>query len=155
MCETQFVTNKNFLPTNQTMSRTVVLGLLLVLAVVIAEQDDIIIGIDLGTTYSCVAWWDAKWNRTEIIPNDQGNMITPSVVAFIPETGELLVGAAAKNQAAMNPENTVFDAKRYVSTVCLTIVDLSVESLMTLKYKKTLQIYHAKQSTQLESQCFA
>ncbi|KZV30312.1 heat shock cognate 70 kDa protein-like [Dorcoceras hygrometricum] len=68
------------------------------------------IGIDLGTTYSCVAVWHSRDDRVEIIPNDQGNRTTPSYVSFT-ET-ERLVGDAAKNLAAMNPVNTVFDAKR-------------------------------------------
>jgi len=68
-----------------------------------------VVGIDLGTTYSCVGVW--KNGRVEIIPNDQGNRITPSYVAFT-ESGERLVGEAAKNQAALNPENSFFDVKR-------------------------------------------
>jgi len=68
------------------------------------------VGIDLGTTYSCVAWW--KDNRCEIIANDQGNRTTPSYVAFT-ET-ERLIGDGAKNQSSMNPENTVYDAKRLI-----------------------------------------
>jgi len=64
------------------------------------------IGIDLGTTYSCVAVWQSQNNRAEIIHNDQGNKTTPSCVAFT--NSQRLIGEAAKNQAATNPTNTVF-----------------------------------------------
>jgi chaperone protein DnaK len=84
------------------------------------------IGIDLGTTYSCVAVW--RNGRVEICPNEQGNRITPSYVAFLPD-GNRLIGDAAKNQASQNPSRTVFDVKRLIGR---KFSDASVQKDKTL-----------------------
>jgi heat shock protein 5 len=101
------------------------LGLLFAAVAVRADDDDdedaedagdaasvgTVIGIDLGTTYSCVGVY--KNGRVEIVANDQGNRITPSYVAWN-DAGDRLVGDGAKNQATLNPEQTVFDVKRLI-----------------------------------------
>ena len=77
----------------------------------------------MGTTYSHVSVWQN--NRIEIIANDQGNHMTPSYVTFTDKTR--LIGNAAKNQAAMNPYNTIFDAKHLIGH---SFYDLKVQSDM-------------------------
>ncbi|PSR82769.1 Heat shock protein 70 family protein [Actinidia chinensis var. chinensis] len=84
------------------------------------------IGIDLGTTYSCVGVW--RHDRVEIIANDQGNRTTPSYVGFTDT--ERLIGAAAKNQVAMNYINTVF----VLLTISLLMVNISQTVWISTRY---------------------
>ena len=118
-------------------------------------MSEIAVGIDLGTTYSCVGVWQN--DRVEIIANDQGNRTTPSYVAF--NETERLIGDAAKNQAAMNPENTIFDAKRLIGRkftdsvikddIKLWPFDVSPDGtgkpMINVKYKQELKSFSAEE----------
>ena len=88
-------------------------ALIALAAIAFAEEEESlgnVIGIDLGTTYSCVGIY--RKGQVEIIPNEQGNRITPSYVAW--DDKERMIGDSAKNQATINPERTIFDVKRLI-----------------------------------------
>jgi len=103
------------------------------------------VGIDLGTTYSCVGVF--QHGKVEIIANDQGNRTTPSYVAFTDT--ERLIGDAAKNQVAMNPTNTIFDAKRLIGR---KFNDSTVQSDMKHWPFKVVQL-DGKPKLQVEYKC--
>lgn len=118
------------------------------------KSSNIAIGIDLGTTYSCVGVY--KNGQVEIIANDQGNRITPSYVAFT--ESDRLIGDAAKNQVNHNPENTVFDAKRLIGR---RFNDETVQSDMKLwpfqvksgeNGKPTIVVQHKGQALELTAE---
>merc|ERR1712095_103628 len=104
------------------------------------------VGIDLGTTYSCVGVF--QHGKVEIIANDQGNMTTPSYVAFTDT--ERLIGDAAKNQVAMNPVNTVFDAKRLIGR---KFEDETVQRDMKLWPFKVVKDSSGKPKLEVEFKC--
>uniref|UniRef100_A0A175YPM5 Heat shock protein 70 n=1 Tax=Daucus carota subsp. sativus TaxID=79200 RepID=A0A175YPM5_DAUCS len=105
-------------------------------------KNGVAVGIDLGTTYSCVGVW--QHDRVEIIANDQGNRTTPSSVAFT--DSERFIGDAAKNQAALNSVNTVFEFSRARGQKQQTTIDadgvLSVSAVETTTgIKKSIKIF--------------
>jgi len=117
-------------------------------------EGGIAVGIDLGTTYSCVGVF--QHDRVEIIANDMGNRTTPSYVGFT--DSERLIGDAAKNQVAMNPCNTVFDAKRLIGRKFsdpsvqqdmkhfpFTIIDDNTKPIIEVQYKNESKRFAAEE----------
>ena len=112
------------------------------------------IGIDLGTTYSCVGVW--KNGQCEIIANDQGMRTTPSYVAFTDD--ERLIGNSAKNQCSQNPENTIFDAKRLIGRIYndsatqsdikhfpFSVIDKNNKPIIQAKYKGEIKDFQPEE----------
>lgn len=101
-----------------------------------------VIGIDLGTTFSCVACWDDALGRVEVIPNSLGARTTPSFVAFTNEGR--VVGQPAKDQAAMNPSNTLYDVKRIIGRAWDDEVILSVllHVVLLMQHHSTCALYN-------------
>merc|ERR1711968_260759 len=112
------------------------------------EDVGTVIGVDLGTTYSCVGIYK-QTGGVEIIANDQGNRITPSVVSFNDE--ERLIGESAKNQATLNPENTIFDAKPMIKVNVKgedkTFSAEQVSAMVLGKMKETAEAFLGKKVT--------
>jgi len=104
------------------------------------KDKGIAIGIDLGTSYSCVAVWQEQHNRVEIIHNDQGNRTTPSFVAFTYD--QRLIGEAAKNQAATNPENTVFGTFQLQNTNASIFFNLFFHDFFSLYFETQNEPQH-------------
>jgi molecular chaperone DnaK (HSP70) len=98
------------------------------------DEDGPIIGIDLGTTFSCVAVYDVETQKVKVLPNNAGENTTPSWVAFTP-TGRV-VGQAAKQQSSMNAANTIYDVKRFIGR--------SLEDPVTRKFACTFSVALSK-----------
>lgn len=111
--------------------------------VVEESKSTTIIGIDLGTTYSCVGVY--KHGKVDIIANDQGNRITPSYVAWT-DSGERLIGDAAKNQATINPEKTCSMAERNFVDLSHLVVSKSIWSKSVVFAKPVVSKIYLKQT---------
>ena len=119
----------------------------------IPPEERTIIGIDLGTTYSCVGVW--KDDGVKIIANEEGSRTTASVVGFSTDSGERFVGAPAQRQASMNPKNTVYDVKRLIGSgydeekVLKDIEMFQYEVLKSPEGKPMVKVEHNGADTQL------
>ncbi|XP_068238313.1 heat shock cognate 71 kDa protein-like [Palaemon carinicauda] len=110
------------------------------------DNNSPVIGIDLGTTYSCVAVFQNE--KVEIIANDQGNRTTPSYVAF--NDTERLIGESAKNQCALNPKNTIFDVKRlmgrnYIDDCVQRVIKILPYEIIDEENKPKIQVEYKKE----------